>query len=136
MAARSKQRNPYRPGTASHARLRAAELARRRALATATARRTNSPDSRRRAQRRASAATSEIQRIEGRRGFREKMNAVDRAAFDTLSMKAQDAFMKTAASFPDGVPASAPDPFEGPQRSTLWRLYYSTRAGIRLRAAA
>jgi hypothetical protein len=62
----------------------------------------------------------------------------DRAVFNTLPIKEQNRFRAAVQRFPEHVPPSDPDPFEGrpSYRGSLWRLYYSTRAGIRRRAAA
>jgi hypothetical protein len=44
--------------------------------------------------------------------------------------------LRVTQAYPNRVPADVPDPFAGPRRSSSWRLYYSTRAGMRPRAAA
>jgi hypothetical protein len=132
--ARSPRRNPYRPGTTSHARVRAAGLKSRAALAAATAARAKTPEIRRRAQNQASAAQRAIRAIERRTEFRSQLNENDLRSFDRLSIAQQERMLQVARVFPDYVPADIPDPFTGSQRSASWRLYYATRAGIRLRA--
>jgi len=127
------RRNPYRPGTASYARLRKATLKRRAALAQATAARTNSPEVRGRAKRRARVAQRAIQEIETREVFRSKLNDLDRSSFDRLSINEQRRLLEVTRVYPDSVPKDLPDPFVGPKREALWRLNYSTRAGIRLK---
>ena len=126
------RRNPYRPGTASYARLRKAILKRRAALAKATAARTKSPEARGRAKRRASATQRQIQEIETREKFRAELNDPDRSGFDRLPIKQQKRLLEVERVYPDSVPKDVPDPFVGPKREALWRLSYSTRAGIRL----
>ena len=134
--ARWPQRNPYRPGTTSYARVRVAGLKRRAALAAATAGRAKTPITRRRARQRASAAHRALREIEQRAEFRSRLNERERSDFDRLSIWQQEQMLQWAGAFPDHVPADIPDPFAGPKRSVSWRLYYSTRAGIRLRALA
>jgi hypothetical protein len=134
-SARSSRRNPYRPGTAPYAVLYQAELKRRVALAQALAARTSSPETRRRAKRRASAARRTIREIETREDYRSKLNDIDRAKFDRLSITRQRLLLEVDREYPDSVPRDLPDPFVGAQRELLWRLSYSTRAGIRLRAS-
>ena len=130
------RRNPYRPGTASYARLRQADLKRKVALAQATASRAKTPETRRRAKHRASAAQRALRAIERRSEFRTKLNESDRGKFEHLTITQQERLMKVLQEFPDRVPKDIPDPFVGPQREALWRLSYSTRAGIRLRRSA
>jgi hypothetical protein len=132
----SLRRNPYRPGTASYARLRQGVLKQRTALARVNAARAKTPETRRRAKQQASAAQRALRVIETREDFRSKLNGRDRATFDRLSITQQGQFLSVTQAFPDRVPADIPDPFAGPQRSPSWRLYYSTRAGMRPRAAA
>lgn len=132
----TKGRNPYRPGTASYARLRKAILKREAALAQANATRAKTPQTRRRARRRVSAARRALRAIEKRGDFRSKLNEQDRHTFKSLSITQQDQFLRVTEAYPDRVPADVPDPFPGPQHSPTWRLYYSTRAGMRPRAAA
>jgi hypothetical protein len=136
--ARSPRRNPYRPGSASYERLRRAELNRRRALAEARASRATQPETKQRAQRQASAARRGMRQIETRAAFRNQLSERDRAVFNTLPIKEQDRFRAAVERYPEHVPPSDPDPFEGRSsyRGSLWPLYYSTRAGIRRRAAA
>ena len=130
------RRNPYRPGTASYARFREAALRRRAALAWATAARARTPETRRQAQQRASAAQRGLRAIETREEFRSELNEHDRSTFDRLSIKRQNRLLEVARVYPDSIPRDLPDPFYGPHREALWRLSYSTRAGIRLRATA
>jgi hypothetical protein len=63
------QRNPYRPGTANYARLRVANLKKQTALARVNAARAKTPETRRRAKRRASAAQRALRAIERRWGI-------------------------------------------------------------------
>ena len=132
----AERRNPYRPGTANYARLRAAKLKRQAALAQANAARAKTPETRRRAKHRASDARRALRAIERRSEFRTKLNESDRGKFDHLSITQQERLMQVLREFPDRVPKDIPDPFVGPQREALWRLSYSTRAGIRLRRSA
>jgi hypothetical protein len=130
------RRNPYRPGTAPHARLRTATLKRRVALAQATAARAKTPEARRRANQRASAARRALRAIDRREEFRAKLNEHDRSIFDHLPITRQELFIRAEQEYPGIIPKDAPDPYVGPQREALWRLSYSTRAGIRLRRSA
>jgi hypothetical protein len=130
------RRNPFRPGTASYAWLREADLKRKVALAQATATRAKTPETRRRAKHRASTAQRALQAIQRRGEFRTKLNESDRGKFDHLSITRQERLITVLREFPARVPKDIPDPFVGPQREALWRLSYSTRAGIRLRRSA
>jgi hypothetical protein len=130
------RRNPYRPGTESYARFRQAALKRKSALAQATAARAKTPETRRRAKQHATAARRALRAIEAREGFRSKLNEHDRRNFDSWSIAKQEQFLRVTEAYPNRVPADAPDPFAGPRRSLSWRLYYSTRAGMRPRAVA
>lgn len=130
------RRNPYRPGTASYARFREAALKRKAALAKVNAARAKTPETRRRSKQRASAAARALQAIETREGFRSKLNETDRASFGRMPIARQERLLKIQRDYPESVPKDLPDPFVGPQRNVLWPLYYSTRAGIRLRATA
>ena len=134
----AERRNPYRPGTLSYERHRRAELNRRRALAEARAERAKKPETRQRAQRQAANARRGLRQIETRAEFRNQLSERDRAVFNTLPIKEQNRFRAAVERYPEHVPPSDPDPFEGrpSYRGSLWRLYYSTRAGIRRRAAA
>src|SRR5689334_13122940 len=107
------RRNPYRRGSPSYERERRAELSRRRALAEATAARATKPETRQRAQRRASAARRDLRRIEARAEFRAALNDRDRGVFNTLSIKEQDRFRAAVQRYPEHVPPSDPDPFDG-----------------------
>ena len=128
-------RNPYRPGTASYARFREATLKRKSALARATAAQTKTPEKGHRAKQRAAAAQRALRAIETREEFRSKLSEPDRVSFSQMPIIRQERLMKVQREYPESVPEDLPDPFEGPQRSVLWRLSYSTRAGIRLRAS-
>jgi hypothetical protein len=132
----AKGRNPYRPGAASYARFRTATLKRKSALAQATASRAKTPETGRRAKQRAAAAQRAIRAIEAREEFRSKLDESDRAAFGQLTITQQERLLKIEREYPESIPQDLPDPFVGPQRNVLWRLSYSTRAGIRLRATA
>jgi hypothetical protein len=129
-------RNFYRPGTAPYARHRAATLKRRAALAGSTAARAKTSQTRQRAKQRAAAARRALRAIERREEFRAKLNEHDRAIFDHLPITRQELFLRAEQEYPDTIPKDAPDPYVGPQREALWRLSYSTRAGIRLRRSA
>jgi hypothetical protein len=130
----AKRRNPYRPGTASYARVRKATLKRRTALAQANAARAKQPKARRREKQRASAAHRALRAIETREDFRSKLNEDDRAAFGRMPIAWQERLLKINREYPESVPKDLPDPFEGPHRNVLWRQSYATRAGIRLTA--
>jgi hypothetical protein len=130
----AKRRNPYRPGTASYARFREATLKRRVPLAQANAARAKTPETRRRTKQGASAALRALRSIETREEFRSKLDEQDRIAFGRMPITLQERLMKIQREYPESVPKDLPDPFEGSQRNVLWRLNYSTRAGIRLRA--
>ena len=133
---RSPRRNPYRPGTASYARFREGRLRKRTALARANAARAKTPETRRRAKQRASAAQRSLRAIEAREQFRSKLNEGERSGFDRLTITQQVQLLTVNREYPESVPRDIPDPFTGPQREMLWRLSYSTRAGIRLHTAA
>jgi hypothetical protein len=135
-SARPSWRNFYRPGSPHYARLSKATLKRRVALAGANAARAKTPETRRRAKQRVSAAQRALRAIERREDYRSKLNERDRSIFDRLSIADQNLTLEMARVYPDGIPRDLPDPFYGPHRETLWRLSYSTRAGIRLRAVA
>ena len=132
----ARRRNPYRPGTESYARWRQAGLARRAALAQATAARAKKPEARRRAKRRASAAKRGLREISARQDYRSGLNERDRDAFNHLSIEQQNQLMRVLLGYSEAVPLDLPDPFVGRRRNELWRLYYATRAGIRQRQAA
>jgi hypothetical protein len=129
-------RNPYRAGTASYARFREATLKRKAVLAQATAARAKTPETGRRAKQRAAAAQRALRAIETREEFRSKLNEADRLSFGQMQITQQERLIKIQREYPGDVPKDLPDPFIGPQRNALWRLSYSTRAGIRLRATA
>jgi hypothetical protein len=133
---KSRRRNPYRPGTPAYAWLREADLKRRAALARATAARAKTPETRRRAKQRLSTAQRALRAIERRDEFRSKLNERDRDTYDHLTIREQELFVAVTRKYPDRVPKDVPDPFVGPRREALWRLSYSTRTGIRLRATA
>lgn len=130
----AERRNPYRPGTASYARFRAATLKRRAALARANAERAKQPEARRSAKRQASGAQRALRKIETREEFRSKLKEAERRNFDRLPITRQDQLLTAMRAYLGSVPRDAPDPFIGPQREVLWRLSYATRAGIRLHA--
>jgi hypothetical protein len=132
----AKGRNPYRPGTASYSRYRKAALKRKAALTQATAARAKTPEKRQRANRRATVAQRALRAIETREEFRSKLSEPDRAAFGEMPITQQERLMKIQREYPESVPKDLPDPFVGRQQSVLWRLSYSTRAGIRLKASA
>jgi hypothetical protein len=130
----AERRNPYRAGTVSYAQFRKAALKRRAALAQANAARAKAPEKRRRVKQRATAAQRALRAIETREEFRSKLNEPDRVAFGHLPITRQESLMMITREYPESVPKDLPDPFVGPQRDVLWRLNYSTRAGIRLSA--
>ena len=130
----ARKRNPYRPGTASYARFRTAALKRSAALAQANAARAKAPEKRRRAKQRVGATRRALRQVAEREEFRSRLNEHDRAEFRRMPISRQERLMKIMREYPESVPRDLPDPFEGPQRNVLWRLNYSTRAGIRLRA--
>lgn len=130
------RRNPYRAGSVGHARARVTTLKRRATLSRATASRAQSSEARRRLTRRAASAARAVRQIETRGKFRASLNEIDRSKFDGLPITWQEREMRVVRDYPDRVPPDVPDPFAGPYRGSGWRLYYSTRAGIRLRAVA
>jgi hypothetical protein len=132
------RRNPHRRGGISYEKLHRAELSRRQALAKSTADRAVDPEKRRKSLRRAATARRGLRQIDRRAEFRDQLSERDRVAFSALSIKQQDRFRAAVQRFPEHVPPSDPDPFEErpSYRGSLWRLYYSTRAGIRRRPAA
>ena len=132
----AKGRNPYRSGTASYARFREAALKRKSAIARATAARAKTPETGQRAKQRAAAAQRALRAIETREEFRSKLSEPDRVSFSQMPITRQERLMKIQREYPESVPKDLPDPFVSPQRSVLWRLSYSTRAGIRLKASA
>jgi hypothetical protein len=132
----AKGRNPYRSGTASYARFRQAALKRKSALAQATAARAKTPETGQRAKLRATAAQRALRAIETREQFRSRLSEQDRVSFSHMPITQQERLLRIQREFPGDVPKDLPDPFIGPQRNVLWRLSYSTRAGIRLRASA
>ena len=132
----ARRRNPYRSGTASYARFRKGALRRKSALDQATAARSKTPETGRRAKQRATAAQRALRAIETREEFRSKLSEPDRVSFSQMPITRQERLMKIQREYPESVPKDLPDPFGGPQRNVLWRLSYSTRAGIRLRASA
>ena len=131
-------RYSHRPGTGSYEDERRSDLNRRRALAEARAGRATKPETKQRAEKQAANALRALRQIDARSEFRDQLSEPDRAIFNALSIKAQDQFRAAVLRFPERVPPSDPDPFEGrsARRGSLWRLYYATRAGIRRRAAA
>ena len=135
-SARSPRRNPYRPGTASYARLREGTLRSRAALAQANAARAKTRETRRRATQRASAAQRALRTIETREEYRSKLAERERSIFDRLPITAQDRLLAVNRAYPEGVPPDIPDPFIGSHRESGWQLFYASRAGIRQRALA
>jgi hypothetical protein len=130
------RRNPYRPGTTSYARFREVTLKRKAVLAQATAARAKTPETRRRAKQRATAAQRALREIETREEFRSKLTESDRISFNRMPIARQERLKKIVREYPESVPKDIPDPFVGPQRNELWRLNYSTRSGIQLRERA
>jgi hypothetical protein len=106
--------NPYRPGTTSYARFREGSLKRKAALAQATAARTKTPETRRRAKQRATAAERALRKIETREEFRSKLNEPDRIAFNRMPITRQERLMKITREYPESIPKDLPDPFVGP----------------------
>jgi len=131
-----RRKNPYRPGTESYARWRKAELRRRAALAQSTAKRTKKPEVRQRANRRAAAAERGLREIAVRQEYRSRLSERDRDAFSALTITGQNQLLRMLRDHPDSIPRDLSDPFAGPNRNLIWRLYYSTRVGARQRAAA
>jgi hypothetical protein len=128
----AERRNPYRPGTIRYARFRETTLRRRAALARVNAARARTPETRRRAKQRATGAQRALRAVEAREEYRSHLNERDRVAFNRMPITRQERLLKITREYPDSVPKDLPDPFIGPQRNTLWPLYYSTRAGIRM----
>ena len=131
---KSRRRNPYRPGSQSYARFREATLKRRAALAQANVVRAKTPETRRRTKRRSSATQRALREVERREEFRSKLSEGDRRTFDRFPIRRQELLIQIVREYPDSVPKDLPDPFVGPQREPLWRLSYSTRAGIKMSA--
>lgn len=131
-------RYSHRPGTVSYEHERRSDLNQRLPLAEQRASHATRPDTKQRAQKQAADIRGELRKIEKRAEFRGQLSERDRAEFNALSIKEQDRFRAVVQRYPEHVPPSDPDPFEGrpSSRGSLWRLYYSTRAGIRRRAAA
>jgi hypothetical protein len=109
-------------------------LKRRAMLAQANANRAKTPEGRRRAKQQASTAQRALSEVERRSEFRSKLNERDRQTFDRLPISRQEQLMTVMREYPDTVPKDLPDPFSGRQRESLWRLSYSTRTGIKMRA--
>jgi len=126
-------RNPFRPGTVSHAAVRHAQLSRRRALAQATAARAKAPEARRRAQRRAAGARAALRTIETRIEFRASLKKQDQKELDTFSISKQNQLIAILEKYPSLVPPEMPDPFSGSGRSAAWRLFYATRKWVIVR---
>jgi hypothetical protein len=133
---RRRRRNPYRPGSAHYAQFRKATLKRQATLDRANAARAKTPATRRRMKQRVSATQRALRAIERRDDYRSKLNERERSIFDRLPIIKQNLLLEMARVYPDSIPRDFPDPYVGPQREALWRLSYSTRAGIRLRATA
>jgi hypothetical protein len=129
-------RYSHRPGSGSHATERRSDLNQRLALAEATAARAKDPEKRRRAQKRVDTLRRDLRRIATRADFRKQLSERDRIEFNTMSLKEQDRLRTVVERYPEHVSPEEPDPFAGRHRGSSWRLYYSTRAGIRRRAAA
>lgn len=139
-SARSRRRNPYRPGTPSYARYRRAELSRRANLAKGRASRAKSPEVRQRAMRQAATARRGLRQVpvlEAIGEYRNRLDKPERRIFDSLPLAEKAREVAVEAQFPEGVPPDVPDPFaaSGKHRSPSWRLYYATRAGFRHRRA-
>jgi hypothetical protein len=130
------RRIPYRPGTPAYERARAAQLRQRAALSRATAGRAKTPEARRRASRQAAAAERGLREIAARKEYRFRLRDRDRDNFSTLPITRQDQLLRMLRDHPDSIPRDLPDPFAGPNRNLIWRLYYSTRAGVRQRGTA
>jgi hypothetical protein len=130
------RRNPYRSGSEPYERQQSAVLNQRLVLAEGRASRATRPETKQRAQRQAATARRALRRIETRAKYRATLSDRDRAEFNALSLKEQDRLRTVTERYPEHVPPEEPDPFPSPHRGSLWRLYYSTRAGIRRRAAA
>lgn len=130
----TRSRNPYRPGTVSHARFRQTELKRRKTLAASRLKKAKSATAVRQEKQRISQTRRALHKIEAREEFRKSLNEKDRREFDAVSIKQQEQLQKILKRYPDGVPSNIPDPFKGSNRNQSWRLYYATRAGLRQRA--
>jgi hypothetical protein len=136
----ARRRNPFKPGTSSHAAFRRSELNRRRALAEGRAARATNPEVRQRAQQQAATARRGLRQIpvlEAMGEYRSRLNQPERRIFDSLPLAEKARELKIEELFPEGVPSSIPDPFAEPVRfrSAHWRLMYATRAGFRHRRA-
>ena len=126
-----RRRNPYRPGTASYARLREAELRRRLALDSVHAARAKTPKTRRRAKRAVSAAQQALRALTKREEYRSGLTEQGREIFGRLTIQAQQRVVTAEQRYPDGIPPEVPDPFAGPERERMWWSFYATRTGFR-----
>jgi hypothetical protein len=153
----SRFHTPYARGTPSYERARSAYYADLRSIAERAAVHADTPDARRKFQRRAAQARRAIheapQRIEraeeraairdpigfATEKFRQSVNYRQRRAFNKLPSDKQRQFIAARLQYPDGIPRDIPDPFADKfeqrtyYRGQLWNSYYASRAAIRQR---
>src|SRR3974377_1524308 len=99
-----RRRNSYRPGTASYARARKAELRRRIALDRINAARAKTPATRRRAKRAISAAQQTLRALEEREEYRGRPPEQRRRDFAHLPIPEQQRAAAAGKRYPDGIP--------------------------------
>ncbi len=136
----ARRRNPFKPGTSSHAAFRRSELNRRQALAEGRAARATNPEARQRAQQQAATARRGLRQIpvlEAIAEYRGMLNEPERRIFDSMPLAEKAQQLEVERQYPEGVPPNVPDPFaaSGRRRNASWRMYYATRAGFRHRRA-
>lgn len=125
------RRNPYRPGTASYARAREAELQQRLALSRVNTARAKTPETRRRAKRAISTTQQALRASEEREEYRARLPEQKRTDFGRLTIREQQRLVVAGEKYPDGIPPDAPDPFHGSKREPMWGLFYAARTGFR-----
>jgi hypothetical protein len=106
--ARSRRRNPYRPGTPSYAQFQESVLRKRHALSTANVARAKKPEKRRRLKQQAAAENRALHKIETREEYRAKLTGAERSNFARLPIKVQDRLIKVERAYPHSVPPGYP----------------------------
>jgi hypothetical protein len=130
----------YRPsGSERYARQKRADLTRTLKHAERNARRAKTAQTRRKWNRQADTARRGLRDIDARSAFREGLSEQQRSMFNKLPIREQQRHLEVKRRYPDYIPPpdQVPDPYAEPRRyrSQHWRLNYSTRAGLRRRAA-
>jgi hypothetical protein len=128
------RRNPYRAGSVAYAQARAAKLRQQIALDRANLSRAKTTDTRRRLRRRLQGAHRTLREIDEREEYRANLSGLELASFNAMPIGEQRRQLAVERLYPKGVPSSDPDPFIGPRRDEMWRNYYATREGHRIRA--